>query len=75
MAQNYRAGGYGYGHAKLALLEKMENYFAPYRDRYNALIADEDALEEALEKGAKRVRPVVDDVMERARSAVGVGRG
>ena len=74
MRDNYESGGYGYGHAKLALYEKLDAYFEPYRDEYRSLIEDREYLEEVLEAGANKVRPVVDKVMARCRSAVGVGR-
>lgn len=73
MEANYRGGDYGYGHAKQALYEKMDAYFEPYRQRYEKLIDDPDHLDEVLEAGAARVRPVVDEVMARCRDAVGVG--
>lgn len=74
MRQNYLGGGYGYGHAKQALFEKLDAYFSPYRDEYERLRADEGYLEEVLERGAQRVRPAVNQVMERVRRAAGIGR-
>lgn len=74
MRQNYEAGGYGYGHAKQALFEKMDEYFTPYREKYDELRHDTDRLEEVLAAGAQKVRPVVDDVMQRVREATGLGR-
>lgn len=73
MDANYRGGNYGYGHAKQALFEKMDAYFAPYRERYEQIRADEDYLEGVLDAGAERVRPVVDEVIERVREATGLG--
>ena len=74
MRENYATPGYGYGHAKQALFEKMDEHFAPYRDRYSELIADPAYLDDVLERGAARVRPRVEDVMARCRDAVGLGR-
>ena len=74
MEANYRAGGYGYGHAKIALFEKLHETFAPYRDNYVAIREDEEYLEGVLRQGAARVRPIVEDVMDRVRRASGVGR-
>lgn len=74
MRDNYESGGYGYGHAKIALFEKLDDYFEPYREDYRSLIEDPEYLEEILEAGANKVRPVVDRVMHRCRAAVGVGR-
>ena len=33
LAERYRAGGMGYGHAKTELYETMERYFEPMRER------------------------------------------
>ena len=74
MEANYRGGGYGYGHAKQALFERMDARYAPYRERFEELMARPDDLEDVLRGGAARVRPVVDRVMERVRTACGVGR-
>jgi len=73
MEANYRGGNYGYGHAKQALYEKMNDYFGPYREKYDAIYADEDYLEGVLEAGAIRVRPIVEEVMDRVRYATGLG--
>ncbi len=72
MAADYRRGGYGYGHAKQALYEKMTATFEPHRERYEALIADPDTLEDVLRDGARRVRPTVERVMARVREATGI---
>ncbi len=74
MRHNYEAGGYGYGHAKQALFEKLDAYFGPYREKYQKLRADEEYLEEVLAHGAAMVRPVVEEVIDRVRSATGLGR-
>lgn len=73
MEANYRAGGYGYGHAKMDLLAALEETFGPYREKYEAIKDDEAYLEEVLARGAKKVRPVVEEVMDRVREASGLG--
>ena len=73
MAENYRRGGYGYGHAKQALFEVMDEHLAPYRERYVALRADEDTLEDVLREGKRRAGEVGGAVLERVRAAVGLG--
>lgn len=72
LAERYRAGSFGYGHAKLALYEKLNEYMTPYRERYEALIADRDTLEDVLRDGARRARAVAGEVVERARTACGL---
>lgn len=72
MEADYRRGGYGYGHAKQALFEKMDAHFAPHRERFNALMEDRGYLEDVLRAGAKRVAPAVEEVMDRVRGATGL---
>ena len=75
MEARYRAGGFGYGHAKQALFEVMEAHLGPYRDRFLDLRADEDHLEDILQAGAARAREVGLPVLERVRQTAGfVGR-
>ena len=76
LAEKYRAGNFGYGHAKQELFEVMDAYLAPYRERYMVLRADEDLLEDILQTGARRAREVGGVVLERVRQTVGFsGRG
>jgi tryptophanyl-tRNA synthetase len=71
MEQRYRAGGFGYGHAKQALYEVMEAHLAPPRERFVRLRADEDYLEDVLQAGATRARAVGLPVLDRVRQAAG----
>lgn len=72
LAANYRAGGFGYGHAKIALHTVAERHFAPLRDRYDGLLADTDTLDDILADGAARARTVARSVIERVRTATGL---
>ena len=73
MADKYRAGGYGYGHAKIELWEKARAYFDPKQDAFEAYMADIDTLEGILRSGALRAREVASATMNRVRGAVGFG--
>ena len=53
MAAKYRAGNYGYGHAKQALFEAYMDYFAPMRKRRAELEKDPGFIEDVLKKGAE----------------------
>jgi tryptophanyl-tRNA synthetase len=78
LAANYRAGGFGYGHAKQALFEVIDEQVAPARERYDAMTANTDELEDFLLAGAAKARAKAREVLDRARSAVGfrvVGTG
>jgi len=72
LAEKYRGGNFGYGHAKLDLFALAEAHFAPQRARYEALMADPAALEAILADGAKRARSIARPVLDRLRSAVGL---
>ena len=74
MRENYLAGGYGYGHAKKALLEAMWSYFEPHRQRREALENNLDHVREVLRQGALRAREKATVVMERVRDAAGLVR-
>jgi tryptophanyl-tRNA synthetase len=72
MEKKYRAGNYGYGHAKMALLEKIESYFKGPREIYNKIRHDEKYLEEQLNRGAIKARSQAKLVLDRVRKACGV---
>ncbi len=74
MKARYREGGYGYGHAKLELFEKMNAFLGPHRERYEALMADTSQLEDILRDGAAKARKVAVEVVGRARERVGYPR-
>jgi tryptophanyl-tRNA synthetase len=74
LADKYRGGNFGYGHAKQALFEVVDEHIAPYRERYDALRADEDYLEDVLRAGAAKVRGKAQEVLDRARHGVGFSR-
>jgi tryptophanyl-tRNA synthetase len=72
MADRYRAGGYGYGSAKEALLARIEMTFGEARERYAALLQRPEQVEETLHQGAARAREVAQRVLARARAACGL---
>ena len=71
MRNNYTAGGYGYGHAKLALFELILNKFAQERARYDHLMNNLGEIDAALQIGAEKARLVAKDVLKRVREKVG----
>ena len=71
LAQRYRAGGLGYGHAKTELLGVLLERFAEERVRFDALMANPAALDAALEVGALKAAAVADATLLRVRQALG----
>lgn len=72
LAEQYRAGGMGYGHAKQALFEAIEREVAPIRERYEELMAKPDDVYAVLADGAERARTRAMETMSQVRTAVGV---
>jgi tryptophanyl-tRNA synthetase len=72
MAKNYRAGGYGYGHAKKALLEAINEKFGPARERRRHFYENPSEVEDALAVGAGRARAIAREVTDRARRNCGL---
>lgn len=71
MRQNYIKGGFGYGHAKTALLELILAKFEKNRTIYNHYMSNLNELEEILQQGAEKARAVAHPVLQRVREKVG----
>lgn len=71
MEANYRAGGYGYGHAKLALYDALLENFKTEREKFDALMADPAHIENVLAAGAKKAAPIADATLARVRKKLG----
>jgi tryptophanyl-tRNA synthetase len=72
IAGKYRAGGYGYGHAKGRLAELINERFAEAREKYAQLEKDEDYVRDVLADGGRRARAVAEATMQRVRKAAGI---
>lgn len=72
IAAKYRAGGYGYGHAKKELLGMIDAYFAEARERYHDLKQRPDYVRDILREGGKQAREQARAYMAHAREAVGL---
>lgn len=72
LADRYRAGGMGYGEAKKALLEKINQHFEPMRAKRKELLARPGDVEDILKAGAIKAKANAQAVLERARKACGL---
>jgi tryptophanyl-tRNA synthetase len=72
LAVRYRAGGMGYGEAKQLLLDKIDTYFRPARERRKQLAQDPASVEDVLRHGARRARAEAQQTMALVREAVGL---
>ncbi len=72
LAAKYRAGNFGYGHAKQALFEVYWEHFAPMRARRAELLKDKGYVEKTLSEGAEKARAVASQTLKEVRCAVGI---
>jgi len=72
LAANYRAGNFGYGHAKQALFEMLLERFGPARKRRAELLTDPGYVDSVLKAGATKARALARATTDRARAAVGL---
>jgi tryptophanyl-tRNA synthetase len=63
---------FGYGDAKKLLLDRINDYFAPFRQRRKELAARPEDVEEVLREGARRAREEARKTMVLVRQAVGM---
>ncbi len=65
--------GLGWGDAKQILCRRIEQELAPLRERYDALIAHPDDIEDVLRNGAEKARTIARPRLDTMRRAVGLG--
>ena len=71
MRQNYLAGGYGYGHAKKAILELILDRFKTERERFDYYMNNKAEIEVVLKAGAEKASITADAVLKRVREKLG----
>jgi tryptophanyl-tRNA synthetase len=73
LRQQYEARniGFGYGHAKQALYDKLVARFAEERARFDHLINNPEEVYAALRRGEERARQVARPVLRRVRERLG----
>ncbi len=74
IADAYRAGGYGYGHAKKELLKMISDRFESCRERRRELAARPDDVMDVLRQGAAEANRAANHFMERVRESTGLLR-
>ena len=71
MRQNYQNGGYGYGHAKQALLECILEKFAEPRRIFNYYMENDSELEGILVEGETKARAIAQKTVAKVRTVLG----
>jgi tryptophanyl-tRNA synthetase len=72
LQDRYKTPGEGYGHFKLTLLEKIEEYFEPYKSKREYYLNNTDEVKDILNDGAKKVRGIAEAKIETIRDIVGL---
>jgi tryptophanyl-tRNA synthetase len=72
LARRYREGGMGWGEAKEELFRVANRELAPIRARFDELMADPKKLDDILEQGAAKARPIAAATVARVRKVAGI---
>jgi len=72
MKEKFRAGNYGYGHAKKELLEAILEHFAEARAKREELVANPEYVDKILADGAEKARAISKAKMIEVKKAVGL---
>lgn len=72
MKDKFRAGNYGYGHAKNELLEAILEYFKEAREKREELERNPELVRQILKDGADKARALAKEKIMKVKSAVGL---
>ena len=71
LGDKYRAGNFGYGHAKQALFELVIEKFKVQREKFNYFMEHKDELDDILGSGAQKAKDVAVKTLYRVRRELG----
>ena len=72
LCDRYDTPGLKYGDIKKELLERIYEYFSPYRQKREHLLKNLDEVYQALEHGATKASVVANEYMDKIRKAMGI---
>lgn len=72
LRSRYLSGSIGYGDSKKLLAERLIEYFAPARERYEELQRNPEEVYEILKRGGEKARERAEKKMGEVRKAIGV---
>jgi tryptophanyl-tRNA synthetase len=72
LQKRYETAGEGYGHFKLTLLDKINEYFSPYAEKREYYLNNKDEVKKILDKGAEKARKIAQSKMKIIREKVGL---
>lgn len=71
LAQKYRGGNFGYGHAKQALFDLVLDKYKNERDAFSQLLEDRPLIDRVLAKGALEATKTAHETLSRIRNKMG----
>jgi tryptophanyl-tRNA synthetase len=71
LKEKYRAGNFGYGHAKKELLDLILEKFAEPRQKYVELMNNKEEIDRLLKVGAEKAATTANRVLSRVRTKLG----
>jgi len=71
LKENYRRGGFGYGHAKKELLNFILTEFKDQREKFNHFMNNLQEIDSLLKIGANKANMVANEVLQRVRQKLG----
>jgi tryptophanyl-tRNA synthetase len=74
LKERYRAGKVGDVEVKRKLYAAIEVFLEPIRERRSKFERDPKLVDEVLDEGAKKVRPISAETLDMARTAMGLAR-
>ena len=72
LQKRYLTPGEGYGHFKLALLDKINEHFAPYVSKREYYINNPKEVKEILANGARKAGKIAQEKIKEIKDAVGL---
>ena len=72
LSDRYDTPGLKYGDIKKELLERIYDYFSPYRQKREHLLQNLDEVYQTLEHGATKASVVANEYMDKIRKAMGI---
>ena len=64
--------GIGWSDAKNKLFNIVNNEIAPVREKYDSLVNDKNLLNDLLNEGSIRVRPIAQEMLSSIRDSIGI---
>ena len=71
MRQNYINGGWGYGHTKNAIFQKILTDFKTEREKFDFYMNNPAEVDKILALGASKAALIANDVLQRVRTNLG----